>query len=128
VKRGEDGVGLALPGLDRAHVDGVQPLVRAQLDAGVVERATRPLAALPRKRAHVLGHVNRRRAHLSRHLGELALRPAAANHQPRAAVAQLAVEAGEALEQELSPRPGGVAAVEQPVVEAEDRHHTVVLV
>ena len=34
----------------------------------------------------------------------------------------------QALEHELRPRPGGVAAVQQPVVEAEDRHHAIVAV
>ena len=52
---------------------------------------------------------------------QLALGRAVADDERRASVAQLSVEVGEALEQELRPRPGLVAPVEQPVVEAEDR-------
>jgi hypothetical protein len=51
-----------------------------------------------------------------------------ADHESRPAVAQLTVEIGEALEQELRPRPGGVPAVQQAVVEAEDRDDPIVLV
>jgi len=44
-----------------------------------------------------------------------------------AAIAQRVVEVAQALEQELRPRPGGVAAAEQAIVEAEDRDHAVAL-
>jgi hypothetical protein len=55
-------------------------------------------------------------------LDQLALRRTAPDHEPGAAVAELAVEVGEALEQELRPRPGCVAPAQQPVVEAEHGH------
>ena len=102
--------------------------MRAQLDPRVRERSPGALAAAARERAHVLGHVDRLGAGLARELDQLALGRAAADHEPGPAVAQLAVEIGEALEQELRPRPGGVPAVQQAVVEAEDRDDPIVVV
>ena len=58
--------------------------------------------------------------------GELALGRSAADHEAAAALGQRGVELGQAVEQELGARAGGVAAGEQPVVEAEDRHHALV--
>ena len=111
--------GLPCPGLDRPHVDGVEALVRAQLGAGLAQRPGDALAPSARVRAHVLGHVDRARADLPGERRQLALGPAAADHEARPALAELAVEVGEALEQELGPRPGRVAPVQEAVVEAE---------
>ena len=57
---------------------------------------------------------------------ELALRRPVANDEAAAAPAQRPVEVGQAFEQELRPRTGRVAAVEQAVIEAEDGHDVVV--
>ncbi len=102
--------------------------MRAQLGARLAQRAGDALAPSARVRAHVLGHVNRARADLPGEVGQLALGSPAADHEARPAPAELAVEVGEALEQELGARPGRVAPVQEPVVEAEDRDDAVGLV
>ena len=128
MERGEDRVRLALPRLDHSHIHGVEALVRAQLGAGLAQRAGDALAPSACVRAHVLGHVNRARADLPGEVGQLALGSPAADHEARPAPAELAVEVGEALEQELGARPGRVAPVQEPVVEAERRDDAVGLV
>ena len=85
----------------------------------------------PRRRANGLdvgGEVDLVGADLRGQRRQLALGRPAAHHQPRAALAQRGVEVGEALEQELRARAGGVAAVQQAVVEAEHRHDPLVAV
>ncbi len=78
-------------------------------------------AARACERAHVLGHVHLGGVHLLDEARQLALGAAVPDHEGAAALAQGRVEVSEALEQELRARPGGVAAVEQAVVEAEER-------
>ena len=128
MKGGEHRVRLARLGLDLANVDRVEPGCERSSIPASANAERRALAALARERADVLGHVDRRRARLAGQRHELALGLAVADRQPAAALAQLAVEVGQALEQELGPRPGLVAAVEQPVVEAEDADDPLVLV
>jgi hypothetical protein len=72
----------------------------------------------PRERARVLAEVQLGRPDLARQRGQLALRRAVAQHQP----AEPPVQIRQALEHELRARTRGVAAAEQPVVEAEHRH------
>lgn len=93
--------------------------MRPQLGAGVAQRPRDPLPAPAPERAHVLSHVDRAGAGLERQRRQLALGRALADDEARAALAQLAVEVGEALEQELGPRAGGGAAAKETVVEAE---------
>jgi hypothetical protein len=57
---------------------------------------------------------------------ELALRWSSAHGEPAAALSDGGVEIGQRLEQELRSRTGREAAVQEPVVEAEDRHHSIV--
>ncbi len=55
-------------------------------------RAAHALVAFARERADVLGHVDRVGADLFSKSRQLALGSAAADHQPRTALAQLAVQ------------------------------------
>jgi hypothetical protein len=72
---------------------------------------------------HVLGQ--RGRSGLLRQRGKLALGWVVADDEPRAALAQRSVEIAQAVEQELRSRTGGVAAVDQPVVEDEDGQQSI---
>ena len=65
-------------------------------------------------------------AHLLGKRRELAFGWAVAHDQPAAPLAQARVQVAQALQQELRPRAGCVAPVQQPVVEAEHRHHAIV--
>ncbi len=120
VKRREHRVGPAVLGLDPAHVDRVQALVGVKGDSALAERRPDALGASPPEGAHLVADVDLLGADLDRQRGQLTLRPAVADHQARAPLAERAIEVGQALEQELGSRPGAVAAAEQAVVEAED--------
>jgi hypothetical protein len=72
--------------------------------------------------------VDRLRVQLFSEPHQLVLGLAAADDQSRSACAQLSVQIGEALEQELGARAGRVAAMQKPVVEAEDRDDLLVTV
>ncbi len=61
-----------------------------------------------------------RRPHRAGQRGQLTLGRPAPDHQ---GTVQPLAQIGEALEHELGPGAGGVTAVEQAVVEAEDGHH-----
>jgi hypothetical protein len=63
-------------------------------------------------------------ADLLRQSRELALGLALSDYQARTPLAQLGVEVLQALEQELRPRSGFVAPVQQSLVEAEDGDDT----
>jgi hypothetical protein len=69
--------------------------------------------------------VDRLSAGLPGHRQELLHRVTVPEDQPAAPLAQLRVQIGQRLEQELSPGARGVAAVQDPVVEAEHRYHDV---
>ena len=73
-------------------------------------QAARTPRAPPRERADVVAAVDRIGVDLARERDQLLLRLPLPDHQPRPAPAKLPVEVGEALEQELGPRPGGVTA------------------
>ena len=92
---------------------------------GVADRlcdATIPAAG---KATDVAGVMDGARAGLSCQLGNLDLRATPANDEAGAARPQRPVEVGQTLEHELRARSRGVAAVEQSVVEAEDRDQVV---
>jgi hypothetical protein len=72
--------------------------------------------------------VNRGRLDLLGEPKKLLLGRAVPQYQGGPSRAKRCAEVREALEQELGPRTGGVAAVQQAVVEAEDRDHAVVAV
>jgi hypothetical protein len=128
MERREDRVRLARLRARRAElVDRAESRMRVQLDAAALQRSPHSRAARPRERRHIAGEVKRARLRLARERGQLALGRPPAQQQPAAALAQLAVELGEALEQELRARPRCVAAVQQGLVEAEDRHHALAL-
>jgi hypothetical protein len=78
-----------------------------------------------RERGDVGGEVHGPRAGLPRQLGQLALRRAAAHDEVRAALSQRRPQVREAAEQEVRPRAGREAAVQQRAVEHEDRHDMV---
>jgi len=85
------------------------------------QRPPHGVGAAARERAHVLGGVHGACAKLVRELGQHALRrPVAKGDAP-----EPLVQLGQALEHEAGARRGGVAAVQQPVVEAEHRHDLV---
>jgi hypothetical protein len=96
------------------------------LQSRVLKGPPRQLSAVAGERAHVGGEVDLGGADLARHFDQLALRPAVTHHQAAAALLERAVEVRQALEQELRPRARGVAAVQEAVVEAEDRHDPLV--
>ena len=125
----EDGVRLALLGADVAElVDRAQSGVIDRLDARGLEGRAAELPALATERADLAGEMDGLRAGLLRDRGDLPLGLAVADHQARAALAEFGVELAEALQKELGPRTRLVAAVEQPVVEAEDRNDALVAV
>ena len=90
-----------------------------------IERAPNPRVAGAGERADVAGEVDGGRPHLARERRQFPLGPPASHDQSAAALAQRRVEVGEALEQELRPRTGGVATVQKAVVEAEHRNERV---
>ncbi len=99
-----------------------------RLDPRFAQRAARALAPAPGERADVGREVNRVGAGLVRDRDQLALGRAVADHEARTALAERRVQIAQALEQELGSRPGRVAAVQQPVVEAEHGDDPVVAV
>ena len=129
MKGAEDGVRLALLCADVAElIDRVQAGMVDRLDARRFEGRA---AELPRSRPK--GLISRVKWTASApisfaRLGDLALGLAVADHQPGAPVAKLRVELRQALQEKLGARPGLVAAVEQAVVEAEDRNDALMAV
>jgi hypothetical protein len=122
----EDRLRLAGRGADLAgSVRDVEARVSVQGGAGVGERRRDGAAAVAREGRHVGAEVQRGRSGLARERGQLALGRAVADDEAGVALAQRGVEIGEAVEQELRSRSGGVAAVDQPAVEDEDRHQPV---
>jgi hypothetical protein len=97
-----------------------------QPGAGVHAEAepAQPGRALAGERADVGAQIHVRGARLLREPRELALGRAAPHDQ---APVEGAVQVLQALEHELGARAGGVAAVQQAVVEAEERHDLAVL-
>src|SRR5581483_95181 len=71
---------------------------------------------------HVCGPDDAAGLELPSQIRDDPLRPPMEHDEPAGASAQRLVEIGQALEQELRPRPGGVAAAEQLRVETEDGH------
>lgn len=100
-------------------------------DAGVqhelaVERLGQRVPAAAGEGPDVGARVHRLRRHLLRQRSQLALRRAVPHDEPAAPLLERPVQILQALEQELGPRPGRVAAVKQALVEAEGRHHAIV--
>ena len=123
MKRREHRVGPSLAGRDLADVDHVRARVRGHRDVQLRHRPPDARRSAAGERAHVIAEVNRLCTDLARQPRQLALGAAVADHEPRPALAEGAIEVGEAFEQELGPRPGGVAPAEQAVVEAEPPDH-----
>ena len=98
----------------------------AVLGADVGQRPAHARVPTPRERPDVGADVNLPGLHLARQAGQLVLRRSTAQHEPAAALAQAAVEIGQAVEQELSPRRRAVTTAQQACVEAEDRQDLVV--
>ena len=115
----EDGVGL-----DGADVGDEHAGLRMRRDT---DRLGDPPVAGERERRDVLGVVERGRAAFARERGQLLLRPALADHQVAAALAQRPAQLGEAAVQEPGAVGRGEAAGEQPRVEDEHGHHPVAL-
>src|SRR5687768_11381106 len=97
--------------------------MRLDLGADGREGALDPLVAPPGERRDIRREVDLARSHLARERRKLALGRAAAHDQVGAAPAQRAAQVRQALEHELRAGTRGVAAVHEPVVEAEDRDH-----
>lgn len=72
--------------------------------------------------------MNRARPDLVGQPGRLMLGRPVPHHQAGPASPKRGIQVRQALEQELGSRTGGVATVQQAVVEAEHRHHSVVTV
>ena len=107
-------------------VDHAQARVRDLGDAGGLKRGAHDAAAVPGVRGHVAGEVHLASADLAGHVGQHVLRPPVPHDKPGAALGECVVQIAQAFEEELGARAGGVAAVQQPVVEAEDRDDLVV--
>ena len=123
VERREHGVGAALPGLDGAHVvDHADPRMGVPGDTGLVQGGPHPPAPDGLVRARVAAQVDLAGAGFAGQRGEFPLRRPVPDDQPRAALRELAVQVGQALQQERGARSGRVAPVQQPVVQAEHRH------
>jgi hypothetical protein len=123
VKRREHRVGRAGLGPQRAGVvDHVQARVGDDLQAG----PRHALLTVPREGRDVSGGVHRLRPDVGGQRRQFALGRPVPDHEPAATRAQRCVEIRQALEQELRPRAGGMATVQQPVVEAEHGHDTLV--
>lgn len=91
------------------------------------EGCVRASAALARERRDVAREEHGLGAGFDGEVNELALGAAVADDERAAASAQGAVEVRQRLEQELSARTGGMTTVQEAVVEAEDRHHLVMV-
>jgi hypothetical protein len=123
---GEHGLGPSPLGVDLARrVNGVEPWMGVKLDGLRCERLPHEPSASAGIGRDVGADVDRVGTRLARQRRQLALRRSVSDDQPVAALGERGVERSQALEHELRPRPGGVPAVQQPVVEAEDRHEPV---
>ncbi len=98
------------------------------LVAGCAESLRHLLIAVAGESTHVAGEVDRVRLGFGGELGDLPLRGTVADHQAAAPGLERLIQVGQALEQELGARPGGVAASQEPVVGAEDRDEMVGLI
>jgi hypothetical protein len=117
-ERGEDRVGL-----DGAEVvRDEQPGLRAR-----VEHRRDPAVARPRERGDVGGEVDGLGAALARQRGQLLLRPALADHEVGAALAQRLAQLRQAAVQEPRAVGGREAPAQQPPVEHEHGHDAVAL-
>jgi hypothetical protein len=96
--------------------------VPARLDARLAERRLDPAVARHGERRHVGGEVDAGGVRFARELRQLALGRADANHEVGAPGAQRLAQLAQRLEQEPTARLGREAAVQQPLVEHEDRH------
>ena len=129
VKGGEDDVGLARLGAQRADVvDGEQAGAGRQRRARVRERRAHSLRAGARERAGVGAAVHGVGAGVAGQTHQFVLGRPVPDDETAAALAQRAVEVTQGVEQELRPRPARVPSVQQAVIEAEDRHDAVVRV
>ena len=97
-----------------------------QVEPPFAKAVVHPLGARARERAHVARVVDVGGLGLAGELRQLLAGVAAPHHQGATALAQRAAEVLEALEHELSSRPGRVPPVQEAVVEAEHGHDAVV--
>ena len=96
-----------------------------QLD-GIARERVRDHASPPARVGRDVGaEVDGGRACLVDERGQLTLWRSVPDDEPAATFGEARVELAQALEHELGPRPGGVTAVQQPVVEAEGRHEAI---
>ena len=86
-----------------------------------------PAVARPGERGDVVGEVHGLGAALARQRGQLLLRPALADHEVGAALAQRLAQLREAAVQEPRAVGGREAPAQQPRVEHEHRHDAVAL-
>ena len=95
-------------------------------DTGLVQGGPHPPAPDGLVRARVAAQVDLAGAGFAGQRGEFPLRRPVPDDQPRAALRKLAVQVGQALQQERGAGSGRVAPVQQPVVQAEHRHDLLV--
>jgi hypothetical protein len=120
----EGPVGAGAHGLERVNRE--QARVGDELDVDLPQRPLdRPLAR-PCERRDVDRDMNRVGSHFPRQRHQLGLGPSVAHEQAAAAAAQPLIQLAQALKHELGARSGGMAALQQPVVEAEDGDHLIV--
>jgi hypothetical protein len=96
-------------------------------EPGVQHEIGHPRVASRRERTGVGSGVDSRGADLAGQPREFALGSPVPDDEAAAALAQRMIQIAQALEQELRPRPGRVAAAQETIVEAEHRDHATVL-
>ncbi len=123
---GEHGVGAVGPGPDRRRaIDDEHPRMRAELDTVATQHRLHAPVAGPGERSGVEAEVHRAGLELPSQYRELSLRRPDADHEPAATLAQGPVEVSQRLEHELSPGGRLVAALQQAIIQTEDRDHGV---
>jgi hypothetical protein len=94
--------------------------MKVQLDPVPAQSATHPIVTAPGEGSDVLGRVDFARAAIARDSCDLLGGIAVTDDEPRSALAQAAIEIGEALQHELRSRSRGMPAPQQRIVEAEE--------
>ena len=100
--------------------------MRVPGDTGLLQGVPHPPAADGLVRGRVAAQVDLSGTRFTGQRREFPLRRAVPDDQPRTALRKLAVQVGQALQQERRARSGRVAPVQQPVVQAEHGHDLLV--
>jgi hypothetical protein len=100
--------------------------MRVPGDTSLLQRGPHPPAPDGLVPARVAAQVDLSGASFTGQRREFPLRRAVPDDQPCSALRKLAVQVGQALQQERRARPGRVAPMQQPVVQAEHRYHQLV--